>query len=40
MTKRTRRNHNTDQGSQFASLAFTSVLHREKTAISMDGRGG
>ncbi len=30
---------NTDQGSQFTSLAFTSVLHREKIAISMDGKG-
>ena len=30
---------NTDQGSQFTSVAFTSVLHREKIAISMDGRG-
>ncbi|MDF8334993.1 IS3 family transposase [Novosphingobium cyanobacteriorum] len=30
---------NTDQGSQFTSLAFTSVLLREKIAISMDGRG-
>ena len=30
---------NTDQGSQFTSIAFTSVLHREKVAISMDGRG-
>ena len=30
---------NTDQGSQFTSLAFTSVLHREKVAISMDSRG-
>ena len=30
---------NTDQGSQFTSMAFTSVLHREKIAISMDGRG-
>ncbi|MCB4862773.1 MULTISPECIES: IS3 family transposase [Sphingobium] len=30
---------NTDQGSQFTSLAFTSVLHREEIAISMDGRG-
>lgn len=30
---------NTDQGSQFSSLAFTSVLLREKIAISMDGRG-
>ena len=29
---------NPDQGSQFTSMAFTSVLHREKTAISMDGR--
>jgi putative transposase len=30
---------NADQGSQFTSMAFTSVLHREKIAISMDGRG-
>gem|GEM_PF-3292599 len=30
---------NTDQGSQFTSQAFTSVLHREEIAISMDGRG-
>ncbi|GGI86096.1 transposase [Polymorphobacter multimanifer] len=30
---------NTDQGSQFTSLAFTNVLLREKVAISMDGRG-
>ncbi|MBB6229426.1 putative transposase [Polymorphobacter multimanifer] len=30
---------NTDQGSQFTSMAFTSVLIREKVAISMDGRG-
>ena len=30
---------NTDQGSQFTSMAFTSVLHREKVSISMDGRG-
>ena len=30
---------NTDQGSQFTSDAFTSVLLREKIAISMDGRG-
>ena len=29
---------NTDQGSQFTSMAFTSVLHREEVAISMDGR--
>jgi hypothetical protein len=28
---------NTDQGSQFTSLAFTSVLRREEIAISMDG---
>ena len=30
---------NTDQGSQFTSAAFTSVLLREKIAISMKGRG-
>ena len=30
---------NTDQGGQFSSMAFTSVLLREKIAISMDGRG-
>ncbi|MEB0282325.1 IS3 family transposase, partial [Sphingomonas sp. 10B4] len=30
---------NTDQGSQFTSMAFTAVLKREKIAISMDGRG-
>lgn len=30
---------NTDQGSQFTSLAFTSVLRREEIAISMDGCG-
>ena len=30
---------NTDQGSQFTSMAFTGVLLREKVAISMDGRG-
>lgn len=30
---------NTDQGSQFTSVAFTGVLLREKIAISMDGRG-
>jgi putative transposase len=30
---------NTDQGSQFTSLAFTSVLQRSGIAISMDGRG-
>ncbi len=30
---------NTDQGSQFTSVAFTDVLKREGIAISMDGRG-
>ena len=30
---------NTDQGSQFTSMAFTGVLLREEIAISMDGRG-
>ena len=30
---------NTDQGSQFTSTEFTSVLQREKIAISMDGKG-
>ena len=30
---------NTDQCSQFAGATFTSVLLREKIAISMDGRG-
>ena len=30
---------NTDQGSQFTSLAFTERLEREGIAISMDGRG-
>jgi putative transposase len=30
---------NTDQGSQFTSMAFTAVLQREKIAISIDGRG-
>lgn len=30
---------NTDQGSQFTSQAFTSLLLREEIAISMDGRG-
>jgi putative transposase len=29
---------NTDQGSQFTSIAFTGVLLREKIAISMDGK--
>ena len=30
---------NSDQGSQFTSLEFTSVLHDAGVAISMDGRG-
>jgi putative transposase len=30
---------NSDQGSQFTSAAFTSVLEREGIVISMDGRG-
>ena len=30
---------NTDQGSQFTSLAFTDRLKEEGIAISMDGRG-
>ena len=30
---------NTDQGSQFTSLAFTGVLIRNDIAISMDGKG-
>ena len=30
---------NRDQGSQFTSVAFTAILHREKIAISMDGKG-
>lgn len=30
---------NTDQGSQFTSLDFTSVLRRAGVAISMDGKG-
>jgi putative transposase len=30
---------NTDQRSQFTSMAFTAVLHRELIAISMDGCG-
>ena len=30
---------NTDQGSQFTSTAFTSVLTRNDIAISMDGKG-
>ena len=30
---------NTDQGSQFTSLAFTDLLKQNGIAISMDGRG-
>ena len=30
---------NSDQGSQFTSVAFTDALKREAIAISMDGRG-
>jgi putative transposase len=30
---------NTDQGSQFTSQVFTSVLEQQQVAISMDGRG-
>ena len=30
---------NSDQGSQFTSVAFTDVLEREDIVISMDGRG-
>ncbi len=30
---------NSDQGSQFTSIAFTGVLEREKIAIRMDVRG-
>ncbi len=30
---------NTDQGSQFTSVAFTGLLLDQKIAISMDGRG-
>ena len=30
---------NSDQGSQFTSLAYTAVLKREGVVISMDGRG-
>jgi putative transposase len=30
---------NTDQGSQFTSVAFTGMLHDHAIAISMDGRG-
>ena len=30
---------NSDQGSQFTSVDFTSVLLREKIAVSMDGKG-
>jgi putative transposase len=31
--------HNTDQGTQFTSEAFTSVLNKAGVAISMDGKG-
>jgi len=31
---------NTDQGSQFTSQAFTTVLREAEVRISMDGRGG
>ena len=30
---------NTDQGSQFTSVAFTGLLQAQEIAISMDGRG-
>ena len=30
---------NTDQGGQFTSPLFTSILEKEKISISMDGRG-
>ena len=30
---------NTDQGSQFTSVAFTGLLQAQDIAISMDGRG-
>ena len=30
---------NTDQGSQFTCEAFTDVLHKNETKISMDGKG-
>lgn len=30
---------NSDQRSQFTSMAFTAVLHREKIACRMDGKG-
>lgn len=30
---------NTDQGSQFTSLAFTNLLKSQEIAISMDGKG-
>jgi transposase InsO family protein len=36
---RKHRHDNTDQGSQFTSEAFTSVLIANKVAISMDGKG-
>ncbi len=31
--------HNSDQGSQYGSAGYTSVLEQHKIAISMDGRG-
>jgi putative transposase len=31
---------NTDQGSQFTSEEFTSILKANNIAISMDGKGG
>jgi putative transposase len=31
--------HNSDQGAQFTSIAYTSLLHGKDIAISMDGRG-
>ena len=34
-----RRSFNTDQGSQFTSAAFTSLLLDNAIAVSMDGRG-
>jgi len=30
---------NTDQGSEFTSMALTAVLQHKKIAVSMDGRG-
>ena len=34
-----RKTATTDNGRQFTRMAFTAVLHSEKIAISMDGRG-